>query len=102
MVREDETEDGTLGTWDEERGEIRIAPGQDPFVKLTVVIREIMRAVETMMLQGAQIPKRIDHDYVEKGAYGIATLLVHLDMIDGVSVSDWRQFLKAQEGPSDE
>jgi len=83
------------GHFDERNGEIAIESDQPEFGKLVILLHESMHVVETMLIQGKRMKRRVPHEFVTSAAFALATILVHAGAAGDISPRDWRAFVKA-------
>lgn len=95
-IREEDLTEG-LGCWDERTGTITLRSGLDPMGKLVILVHEAMHAVESMLIQNGAIKRRVDHDFIEGAAFGLATILVYAGAVQGVGIVEWNAFVDAQK-----
>lgn len=91
-----------LGAWDEGAGTITLRRNLDAAEALVILLHEAMHVVESAMVQNGAIRRRVNHDFVEGAAFGLATLLVGAGMAK-VTPRQWRaavaRMRKTKEAP---
>jgi hypothetical protein len=92
-IRITETQNkGALGSYDPQKGELRVSPGQSPEQQLVILIHELLHFVETCLLVEGHIKRAINHNFITNGAYGLAATLVHSGVIKGITPAAWDAF----------
>lgn len=88
---------GKLGQWDEATSTITLDSDLPAYGKIVILIHEIMHVIESMLLDNKIIQERIDHEYINGGAFGICALLTSAGVISGMTEKDVHDFIEQQQ-----
>lgn len=92
---------GVRGSWspssDGESGTVLLRPGMPPVGEAVILVHELLHLVDEAMVATGASPDLVPHEWVEGAAFGLASILIHLGVIRGVTVEDWRGFMASQE-----
>lgn len=89
-----------LGSWDDGAGTITLRRGLNDAEALVILLHESMHVVESMMVQNGAISRRVNHDFIEGAAFGLATLLVGAGMAK-VTPRQWRGAVARMRKPKE-
>ena len=95
-----ELPEGVRGSWTPdpsgESGTVLLRPGMHPVGEAIILVHELLHLVDEAMVATGAAPELVPHEWVEGAAFRLASLMIHLGVIRGVTVDDWRAFM-AQE-----
>lgn len=95
-----ELPDDVRGSWTPdpsgESGTVLLRPGMHPVGETIILVHELLHLVDEATVATGAAPDLVPHEWVEGAAFWLASLLIHLGVIRGVAVDDWRAFM-AQE-----
>jgi len=95
-VKEGPVEGDGLGYFDPETGTVVIEQDQPEFGKFSILLHELLHVTEMMLMQNKVISERIDGAFVTAAPFGIATILVHMGIIQGIGEDQWMEFLETE------
>lgn len=91
---------GFWRTTDKSAGEVVLRPGLPPVGEFIVLVHELLHAMDDILRANGTTSRRVAHAWVEGGAFGLATLLIFLGVVKGLTPEMWEAFVE-EVGPDD-
>ena len=91
------------GFWhitDESAGEVVLRPGLPPVGEFIVLVHELLHAMDDLLKANGTTSRRVAHAWIEGGAFGLATLLIFLGVVRGLTPEMWEAFVD-EVGPDE-
>lgn len=98
-----ELPDGAKGFWrttDESAGEVVLRPGLPPVGEFIVLVHELLHAMDDILKANGSTSRRVAHAWIEGGAFGLATMLIFLGVVKGLTPEMWDAFVD-EVGPDE-